>query len=257
MKEKMIAKVTENKEISPGIYDMRLETRGLNASPGQFFMLYTGDGSRLLPRPISVCDCTDDILRLVYRVAGSGTSLFSRLKKDETLEIMGPLGNGYPPEPPENAVLIGGGIGLPPLLYLGKKLSACCSVTSILGYRNSDLFLKDEFDRISKVSVSTDDGSLGVHGTVMDVIKNDPSLIPQGSVLYACGPLPMLRAVREYALSEGLKCYLSLEERMACGLGVCLSCVCKTSSTDPHSNVDNARVCVDGPVFAADKVELN
>ena len=152
----------------------------------------------------------------------------------------------------ERLDLIGGGIGIPPLLQLAKELDTE-EKSIILGYRDSNLFLAEELARYGKVYVATEDGSQGTKGNVLDAIR-EHSL--EGDIIYACGPMPMLRAIKQYAAEQGIKAYISLEEHMACGVGACLGCVVKTREVDPHSHVHNARICTDGPVFDAEEVDI-
>ena len=144
--------------------------------------------------------------------------------------------------------MIGGGIGIPPMLQLMRDLR--CPKTAVLGYKD-ELFLMDEFAKAGSFYVSTEDGSAGIKGNVLDVIKANEL---EADVIYACGPTPMLKALAEYAEAENIECYVSLEERMACGIGACLACVCKSREKDEHTNVNNKRVCVEGPVFNAREV---
>ena len=222
------------------------------AVPGQFVSLYCEERSRLLPRPISICEIDKErsAIRLVYRLAGEGTKEFSALQTDDEVKVLGPLGNGFPLEG-EHPIVIGGGIGVPPMLELAKSLSA--KSTIVLGYRDEQLFLKEQFEDYGQVEITTDNGSVGVHGTVVDVLEQKQIT---GDVIYACGPKPMLAAVKRYAMEHEIKCYVSMEERMACGIGACLGCVCQTKEEDAHSHVHNTRVCKDGPVFLAEEVEL-
>lgn len=222
------------------------------AVPGQFVSLYCEEHSRLLPRPISICeiDKKRSAIRLVYRLAGEGTKEFSALQTDDEVKVLGPLGNGFPLEG-EHPIVIGGGIGVPPMLELAKSLSA--KATIVLGYRDEQLFLKEQFEDYGQVEIATDNGAVGVHGTVVDVLEQKQIT---GDVIYACGPKPMLAAVKRYAMEHEIKCYVSMEERMACGIGACLGCVCQTKEEDAHSHVHNTRVCKDGPVFLAEEVEL-
>ncbi len=249
--------VTVSQEmISPGIYSMWIEGPGIarGAAPGQFISVFPQDRTKLLPRPISICE-TDPLsgrFRIVYRVTGTdtGTAEFASYKKGDPIDILGPLGNGFPLLG-KKAMLIGGGIGIPPMLMLAKALKG--ENYAVLGYRDGDMFLKDEIGRYADVIIATEDGSFGTKGTVIDAIEENGL---NAEVIYACGPTPMLRAVKEYAAENGIECYISLEERMACGIGACLACVCMTKDTDEHSNVRNVRVCRDGPVFEASRVEL-
>lgn len=242
-------------EIGRDIYDMTIafpEAAAL-AVPGQFMALYCNEGSRLLPRPISICgiDKEAGTIRMVYRIAGEGTREFSMMKAGETLEAMGPLGNGYTMKE-SKAILIGGGIGIPPMLELAKQIPG--EKTVVLGYRNAqDMFLKDEFDQIARVVIATDDGSAGTHGTVVDALKEQNV---EGDVIYSCGPMPMLKALAAYADEKGIEAQISLEERMACGIGACLGCIVKSKEKDHHTNVNNKRICKEGPVFNAKEVQF-
>ena len=247
------ATIAENTMIAQDIYSMWLVEPdiALAAKPGQFISLYCNDGSRLMPRPISICEIDKEKgrLRLVYRIAGKGTSEFAKLKGQDQIEVMGPLGNGFTLEG-KKAILIGGGIGIPPMLELAKQLNIETQI--VLGYRDVT-FLDKEFEAFGKVYISTEDGSRGIKGNVIDAIKANGL---EADIIFACGPTPMLRGIKAYALENGIKAQLSLEERMACGIGACLACVCKTKEIDHHSNVNNKRICKDGPVFYAEEVEL-
>lgn len=252
------AVVLEQKEIASGIFRLVLQTKEIaaQAKAGQFVSVYSKDPSKLLPRPISLCeiDKTKGTLTLVYRVTGenTGTEEFSRLQKDDTVRILGPLGNGFPVDAADGkkAFLIGGGIGIPPILQLAREMKA--DKQMVLGFRDS-LFLMDEFQAEGQVYVATEDGSAGTKGNVLDAIcANGLS----ADIIYACGPTPMLRALKAYAEEHEMVCYISMEERMACGIGACLACVCKTKDKDAHSNVNNKRICKEGPVFDAREVEL-
>ena len=252
--KKIKAAVYSQVQLAEGIFSMWLGAGEMAkaAVPGQFIAVYPNDSARLLPRPISTCetDPEKELLRIVYRVAGEGTKELSSCRAGDTLSIMGPLGNGFPLKD-KKALLIGGGIGIPPMLELAKALS--CEKTAVLGYRDSQTFLAEEIGKYAGLAVATEDGSVGTKGTVLDAIKAQGL---KADIIYACGPTPMLRALKEYAAKEGIECWISLEERMACGVGACLGCVCHSKDVDEHSNVRNKRVCKDGPVFLADEVEL-
>lgn len=247
------ATVLEQMEIAPEIFSLWLQTEhiAINARPGQFVALYSEDKSRLLPRPISICEIEfeQNQLRLVYRIAGTGTREFSSLKKGDTIRILGPLGNGFT-DMGKKALLVGGGIGIPPMLEFAKQMSSEKAI--LLGVRD-EAFMLEDFQQQGTVYLSSDTGTCGVKGTVIDAIwAND--LHPE--VIYACGPTPMLAALKEYAHQNQIPCYISMEEKMACGIGACLACVCKTTSKDEHTNVHNKRICKEGPVFLADEVIL-
>lgn len=252
-KIKMTANIIRQEMIGTDIFSMIIQAKeiAVQAKPGQFVDLYSADGSKLLPRPISLCEIDREAgtLRLVYRIAGKGTAEFSKLTSEHTIDVLGPLGNGFNLEDGK-AILIGGGIGIPPMLQLAKELK--CEKSIVLGYRDEE-FLSEEFKPYGDVYKSSDNGAIGVKGTVMDAIKEYGI---EGTHIYACGPTPMLRAIQQYALENGIRAQLSLEERMACGVGACLACVCKSKEVDHHSNVNNKRVCKDGPVFYAEEVEL-
>lgn len=308
------ALVLSQREIAPGIFDLRLLTEHIAgaARAGQFVSLYCADNSRLLPRPISICEvkCSrektgtgsrgeetgsrNDVIRLVYRVAGEGTKEFSSLKEGDFIRILGPLGNGFAAcadaalqakkagqapdvcltaKAPEKYILIGGGIGLPPMLELAKELTernapagegaagadspaqngTLCDVRIIAGYRDSNTFLLEDLKKYGQVYPATEDGSLGTRGTVLDAIREHDL---SADVIFACGPAPMLGAVKSYAAENGTTCCLSMEERMACGIGACLACVCRSAEADSHTNVKNKRICREGPVFLAEEIEF-
>ena len=258
-KRKENAVVISQEMLADGIFSMWLRTEAAQtAVPGQFISMYTNDGTKLLPRPISICEINkeESALRVVYRVTGenTGTKQFSEAKAGDVIPVIGPLGNGFPLEKCEGkkAFLMGGGIGVPPILELAKQLKNC-EKQIVMGYRDANTFLKEQFEENGTVYVSTEDGSVGTKGNVMDAIRENGLT---ADIIYACGPTPMLRAIKNFAESNGIECYISLEERMACGIGACLACVCKTKEKDHHSNVHNKRICKDGPVFLSTEVEI-
>lgn len=257
-KAKETCTIVSQECIGKDIYSMWLQTETIveQARPGQFVSLYTRDGSKLLPRPISLCeiDREQKRLRLVYRVTGKGTGTegFSRLHAKVPVEVLGSLGNGFPLEEVKGkrVFLMGGGIGIPPMLETAKQLEG--EKIMVLGYRD-ELFLNTEFEAYGQVYVATEDGSAGTKGNVMDAIRENNL---EADAIFACGPKPMLRAIKAYALEKGIPCWISMEERMACGVGACLGCVCQSKDVDAHSHVHNKRVCKDGPVFLSTEVEL-
>ncbi len=262
MKIKETATIISQECLCPGIYSMWIATTvAKTASAGQFISVYTNSDARLLPRPISICETDgEEKLRIVYRVAGAGTLEFSQMSKGDSVDILGPNGNGFLQPVREEitsatgALLIGGGIGIPPMLELAKQLSAKCDVTIVAGYRSSsELFLTDDLARYGRLTVATDDGSFGCRGTVVDAIRKENIGC---DLIFACGPKPMLKGVKALAEEMNVPAYISMEERMACGVGACLGCVCTSTDIDDHSKVNNKRVCVDGPVFEASEVVL-
>ncbi len=255
MREKELAKVISQECIGTGVYSMWIETKAAQtAVAGQFVSVYCKDKTKLLPRPISICqiDKEKGRLRIVYRVVGGGTEEMSSYSAGDDISLIGPLGNGFMQREGKKAILIGGGIGIPPMVGLAEALKDKAEVSVVAGYRD-ELFLTKELENAGKLYIATEDGSTGTKGTVIDAIKEQSV---EGDVIYACGPTPMLKAIKEYALANNIECQLSLEERMACGIGACLACVCQSKDKDAHSNVNNKRICKDGPVFLAEEVEL-
>lgn len=266
MKKKTTMQVLDSRMLAKDIWSLELAYAPGEAPapdeirPGQFAGLYPTEDSLLLMRPISICrwDSSRGALRFVYRTAGRGTKSFTALRPGDHLGMLGILGNGYDLEAlrGKRVVLLGGGIGVPPMLELAARLKETdpgTRVTAVLGYRDSELFLKKDMEAFADVFIATEDGSTGTAGNVLDAVRESGI---EADVLCACGPLPMLRAVKRYAAEKGIPAFLSLEERMACGIGVCLGCVTKTTKKDGHSQVNNARVCVEGPVFPAEDVAL-
>lgn len=256
-KLKMKSTVIEQKMIADGICSMWLDAKeiAVQAKPGQFISVYSNDKSRVLPRPISICEIDREkgTLRIVYRVVGKGTEEFSKAEAGDSFEILGPLGNGFPIKEAKGkkVLMIGGGIGVPPMLQTAKEIEGEAIIVS--GYRNQDLFLKEELESAGTLFIATEDGSVGTKGNVVDAIRENQI---EADMMFACGPKPMLRALKDYALEKGIPCWISMEEKMACGVGACLACVCQSKDVDSHSHVHNKRICKDGPVFLSTEVEL-
>ena len=264
MKKAEYGTVLTQEHLTEEILSMWLQvTYAGEVKAGQFISLFCADESRLLPRPISICDADPENgrIRLVYRIAGEGTREFASLTAGDRIRVMGPLGNGFPLEAAQGrrVLLAGGGIGIPPMLLLAKKLRALsgpdapAGITHAVGYRSKDMYLLGELEKTAETVVSTDDGSYGIHGTVLDAIRSEGV---SADVIYACGPKVMLRVLKEYAAEQNIRCFVSMEERMACGIGACLGCVTGTTCVDAHYGVKSARVCADGPVFDAEEVDL-
>ena len=234
--------VGSNRALTDSVFEMKLagDTSAI-AAPGQFVNVRL-DGF-YLRRPISVCDARDGELTIVYKTVGVGTRAMSRLAPGSGLEILAGLGNGYDLSPAgDRPLLLGGGVGVPPLYYLAKKLVERGTTPSvILGFNTAgEVFYEREFAELGcPVTVATVDGSYGVRGFVTDALPEDYTYF------YACGPAPMLRAVVAETATEG---QLSLEERMGCGFGACMGCSKKTA--DGYK-----RVCRDGPVFTKSELE--
>ena len=263
MKKKTTMTVTEIRSLAEGIFSMKLRYPEGDAPekvlPGQFAGLYPNDPSKLLPRPISICRWEPDSgeLQFVFRVAGAGTASLAAQKTGDKVDMLGILGNGYDlgKLAGKRVLLLGGGIGIPPMVELAAALNGIpgSEVKAVMGYRDSSLFLTEELKKYGNLLIATEDGSVGTKGNVLDAVRENGV---RADAVCACGPMPMLRAVKKFAQEQGIPAYISLEERMACGVGACLGCVTKTVKTDSHSHVRNARICTEGPVFDAEEVEI-
>lgn len=235
MKQSLLT-VISNNALTSNVYELKLSgIEGMNIRPGQFVNVKTA--GNYLRRPISVCDAEGDILTLVYRVAGAGTAEMSTWQVGKIADVLTELGKGYDLSAAgDHPVLIGGGVGIPPLYYLAKELKKQGkTVSAVLGFNTaSERFYEEAFREVcDDVSVTTADGSYGVKGFVTDALPEHPTCS------YACGPMPMMKALYCALACEG---QFSLEERMGCGFGACMGCSIQTKS-------GNKRVCKDGPVF--------
>jgi dihydroorotate dehydrogenase electron transfer subunit len=246
-----IAKVVSKNFIADNIVDLKLGCAELakKAVPGQFVEVYPDNGANLLSRPISICeiDATEGTLRLVFQVVGKGTELFSKLEKDNEVRVLGTCGNGYTLKNGKN-IFVGGGIGVPPLLESVKQCEGEKIV--VLGFRSGS-FLVEDFEKTgAKVYVATDDGSVGFKGNVVDLLRSENIV---GDNIYSCGPKIMLKFLSQYAEEKNIPCQVSMEERMACGIGACVGCVVpiKTGNGDEWTY---KKVCKDGPVFDSKEV---
>ena len=240
------AKIIEHDCIAPDIFSLKIDT-GIFLSPqvGQFIMVYLDRGELLLPRPISICDAEEEIIEIVYQVVGKGTLALSKMKKKQDIKILAPLGKGFdlPQNPKDSGIVavVGGGIGVPPLYYTAKKLvNMGFKVHAYLGFRTAPI-LAEKFRDLKDclVSVATEDGSLGHHGFITDAID-----FKNISNIKACGPEPMLREITKLSYENNIPCQVSMEQRMACGIGTCVGCVIKIKE-------QYTRVCCQGPVFDA------
>lgn len=267
-------RVIGNKQIASGIYRMTVESPEVvkKAVPGQFVHVKCGEGnSTILRRPMSIyrVNGNEGAFEVVYRVKGKGTELLSRMKAGDVLDFMGPLGRGFypienramsdcqPDRKPlparlDNVAVVGGGTGIFALMFLLEKLDVPAKHVYI-GFKSRDeIILKDEFEVVGNLSIATDDGSEGYKGSVTKFFEEDISNIrPQ--IIYACGPAPMLAKIADIAERYDIPCQISVEERMACGVGACLGCAVKIRRGDEWVY---KHVCKDGPVFWADEVVL-
>lgn len=237
--------IIRNDEIRSGVFRMEFDFADI-PTPGQFVMIDCG-GNTLLKRPFSICDFEKDKMTVVYEVRGKGTYNLSKMKISDEIDVTGPHGHGFDIfDKYNNILVVGGGIGIPPLLFLSKKLKSK-NINIVLGFR-SDAFLIDEFSKYGNVLITTEDGSYGMKGYVTDVIKE---IINEADIIYGCGPKPMLNAVKDISEKYKIPCQISVEERMGCGIGACMTCACKTVAEDGYHY---KKVCKDGPVFWAQEV---
>ncbi len=260
---RIACRICDNREIVPRVFEMVLEYPDVfsRPAPGQFVNLYCHHQGQLLPRPISVCEVTNDsslLLRLVYAVQGAGTLEFSRYRAGEFVEILGPFGNGFSlPEPAplsginsHKILLIGGGVGTPPMVELAKQLARCdARLDIVVGFRDQT-YLLDSLECYGQLYIATESGVSGFCGNVVDLIIAQQLSAER---IYACGPAPMLRAVQQLAADQQVPAELSLEERMGCGFGGCVGCVVKIAAHNEAGFVYK-KVCKDGPVFAGEEV---
>ncbi len=240
MYKQNIYKILSNKKIARDVFEMVLEgdTQYITA-PGQFINIQLE--GKFLRRPISVCDYDDTTVTIIYKVVGEGTEMMSALPVGETLDVLTGLGNGYDISQGTKPMLIGGGVGVPPMYNLCKKLIAAGQKpVVILGFNTKDeIFYEDEFKALgAEVRVATADGSYGIKGFVTDAFIDDYDYF------YTCGPMPMFRAIEAKVTTSG---QYSFEERMGCGFGACMGCSCKTK-------YGNKRICKDGPVLVREEI---
>ena len=234
--------IKSNKKLTDSIFEMVLigDTSSITA-PGQFINIKLG--GFYLRRPISICDYDDSTITIIYKVVGEGTEVMSKMNTGEKLDVLCGLGNGFDTSKSlDKPVLIGGGVGVPPMYNLCKKLiSEGKSVTVILGFNKKDeIFYEDEFKKLgADVKVTTVDGSYGIKGFVTDALKET-----EYSYFFTCGPMPMFKAIESTATTSG---QYSFEERMGCGFGACMGCSCKTK-------YGNKRICKDGPVLTREEI---
>ena len=259
-KEVLQGIVRRNEALADNVFRMEIQWKlgREDVKAGQFVNVYPKSRETLLPRPISICRAEDGLLTLVYGVVGKGTAEFASYKPGETVTVSSPLGNGYDLSAFEEsaagagktALLAGGGIGVPPLLELAVRLrQKGANVQAVLGFRDQP-FLIDELEQAgAHVFTATDSGAFGYRGTVLDLIRREHL---SAEYCFACGPKGMLRALAAYGGENGWNVQVSLEERMGCGYGACVGCVCGIRQKD--GIVRREKVCKDGPVFSGAEV---
>ena len=257
MKVERKCKIVSKQKMGDAVY-MVLEVgdmvRTSCKGPGQFVHIKCGDGL-LLRRPISVCSCQEDepsdLLAIVFEVRGEGTAWLANRPVGHSVDVMGMLGNGFDMKPEGRYLLVGGGIGIPPMRGCAQYTQG--KSTAILGGRSADkIILLDQLTQeCAKVLIATDDGSVGYHGFVDALVRRELEQDKNYDAVLACGPKPMLRNVAKVAEEFGVPCQVSMEERMGCGIGACLVCACDMK--------DGSRkhVCKDGPVFDSKEVDWN
>ncbi|TFB23350.1 dihydroorotate dehydrogenase electron transfer subunit [Filobacillus milosensis] len=246
--------IVSNKVIAKDTYEMVLEGDLVQQikRPGQFIHIKIGEGfSHMLRRPFSIADYSLETNQLViiYKVIGEGSKWLSKQSDQSFINVLGPLGNGFEIDhlANQNVLVVGGGVGVPPLYALTKQLSQRNDVKAVLGYQSSDsVFYEEKFNKYANTTVATNDGSYGEEGFVTDVINQMQN---QVDYYFACGPLIMLGAIQlQLRDTQGL---LSVEERMGCGVGACFACVCEADNEKGY-----VKICQDGPVFHSNEVTL-
>ncbi|MBX4258336.1 dihydroorotate dehydrogenase electron transfer subunit [Clostridium estertheticum] len=231
-----VEKTYENVLISEGVYKLSIKGK-FNIKPGQFFMLKTGQLEPLLPRPISVYDVDDEKISFLYQIVGQGTKHLSKLCENDEIQIMGPLGNGFEVDKIKGKIaVVSGGIGIAPLVYLIKKLNGC-EIDLYSGFKTVDYSVDSVEKYVNKINLSTESGKIGHKGYITDILNPKDY-----RTVICCGPEIMMRKVITMCNDSEVPVYVSMENHMACGIGACLVCTCKTKG-------GNKRTCKDGPVF--------
>ncbi len=258
------SEVRSNKTLASGLYEMKLEGPGIcaQAQPGQFVnILVNATVTPLLRRPMSIAHVNGTTFGLIYKVLGRGTRELSTWKPGHKADILGPLGNGWQATAERLPVLLGGGVGIAPINFLHQQLSQAGSPHQlIMGARNrGEHFL--QHDPAAGITLTTDDGSAGIKGTVIDGVEATLSRQDNQAVtLLGCGPPGMLRALQAFALERGLPCQLAVEEMMGCGFGICMGCSVECRHDDTTGTTGDGRrfrlACLDGPVFSARELVL-
>ena len=254
------AKLIDKELLKEDIVKLKISSKEVaeNAKPGQFIEIKVADNTeQFLRRPISIYDVDKEKgeIEFIFQIKGKGTQILATKKVGDEIDLLGPLGYGtFEIEDYKKVSIIGGGIGTFPLYYLTKALKGKADTTVYIGFRNKELVtLEKEFEEISnKLVLTTDDEKKKKKGYAIEFLKEDAKK-EKPDMIFACGPLPMLRAVREFAIENNIPCQISLEERMGCGIGACLGCAVKVISGETERY---GHVCKEGPVFLANEVEI-
>lgn len=247
-----ICRVIENKELCHNIFELIVECHEIaqKAKPGQFLHIKASEALEpLLRRPISISRIYRDksCISLIYQVIGKGTKFIAAMKPGDTIDVMGPLGNGFPIFPGKKCAVAGGGMGIAPLLELANNLETC---DAYLGFRSETFKLEEYKSACRELHVATEDGSTGSRGYVTELMKD----LDKYDIVYSCGPKPMMKKVKELCVKSNISCYISIEERMGCGIGACLVCACKVRD---GGSWHYKKACTDGPVFEAGEVDFD
>ena len=262
----MIEQKTEivfNREIARDTFLMGLRSPEIvaMAKPGQFVMIRVRPGiDPLLRRPFSICAVQDDeLLLILYRIVGNGTAIMSEASEGDSFSVLGPLGKGFAlPEPHIQSILVAGGIGVAPLLFLAQH-TRTGPIQLLMGFGSAAeiIALEQILDRTTDFVIATDDGSAGHAGPVTDLLEvqlNQDEFEKDAASIFTCGPEPMMKKVAAMALEHGIPCQASLEAVMACGVGACQGCSVKAASEEDHTY---CHVCTDGPVFPVEVIDWN
>lgn len=264
MKYNCTGEVYSNKQIATNIYDMYIFAPDIakNAKAGQFVNVYTKSPETILPRPISIAETNleNKTIRIIYGIVGKGTAEFSNLKIGDSIKLVGALGNGFDINSNlTEHIILAGGIGTPPMLGLAKNLipdfskNSKVSIKAYLGFR-SEPILVEEFEKLGvEVHIATDDGNVGFKGNNIALVRQEN---PNAQMIYACGPKVMLRAAAKWATEKEIPMQVSMEEHMACGIGACGGCVCKTKARN-KDDWEHTKICMNGPVFLSSEVIWN
>lgn len=224
----------------------------VSVQPGQFINVYLNNADKMMPRPFSIYSADDISVQIVYKIVGSGTEIISTLKSGDKIRVMFPLGNSFPVLENAKIALVGGGVGIPPLIHYLRENSNS-EIDFYYGARGSkELILMDSIKELTdNLFISTDDGSYGIKGNVITSLEDNSK---NYNLILACGPYPMLKALNDYSIQNKTELYVSLEERMGCGFGVCMGCVVKVKKESPDAE-PYSRVCKEGPVFKSDIID--
>jgi dihydroorotate dehydrogenase electron transfer subunit len=259
---RVLAEVSDHQQVAPRYFRLKLRAPGIagQARAGHFVhVMPRAQDARdpLLRRAFSILVVENEDIEILYRVEGRGTALMARWSIGDTIDVLGPLGNGFTalPAPPQRAILVGGGVGVPPMVMLASCRNDNQRVVALIGARSeAEVICREDFAKFSiPVRVATDDGSCGHHGLVTDLLEDE---LEQGgeAIVFSCGPLPMLRAVAKLCRQFKVPCQVSLEENMPCGVGVCNGCVVPVADAgDDYGRY--RRICVEGPVLWAHEID--